>query len=85
MIILLLFTLVIFGLYLIVLLYIPYRNNKVYLYRDCLIDRIYDSPYYEELLIEFRQVSYSKMVCIPKPLKDEYWFSKEFIELLNKK
>ena len=61
------------------------KTEKDTFTKDEVRDRMRNSPYWKELFMGFSQVSYRKMVFIPKPLKDEYWFSKEFIELLNKK
>lgn len=68
------------------MMYLSYRTFQVSKFNLEIVDRIFNNRPYDDckvLLKEYEKISYNKMLLFPKPLKLEYWFSKEFIKLLN--
>lgn len=58
------------------------RNNLVYTYRAKLITRCYPNSNLSSRLIS--KYTYDEMLYSSKPLEDEYWFTNEEIEEINK-
>ena len=81
----LLYVLIVLLLVQIPLFYLLYRNEKVCKYRKDLLDRIFNSGNWNQLIIYYHNISYYKMLYSFKPLKDKYWFDEEFINKLNSK
>lgn len=71
----------IISIYLIVFLlccYFLYRDYRVFLFWISLIDKIFESDDWRELIEQFNAVSYHSMVFSFKPLRMECWFSEDF-------
>lgn len=77
-------------------LYIAIRNNKVFTFREYIIDRAYDEMLsilhkdidkYESMHKEWNKIydrhSYNKMLVSFKPLKSEHWFTEEEVKKFN--
>lgn len=77
-------------------LYIVIRNEKVFTFRNYILDRAYDemlhishedSDKYKSMHKEWDKIydrhSYNKMLFSFKPLKLEHWFTKEEIKKFN--
>lgn len=58
--------------------YFFYRNCRVCSFRLSLIDKIFESDDWRELIEQFDAVSYPSMVFSFKPLRMECWFSEDF-------
>lgn len=59
------------------------RNNRVFEFRALVIDAMFRSEYWQELVKEFDRVSYDSMCFSFKPLRLEKWYSEEFCEKIN--
>lgn len=77
-------------------LYIPIRNEKVFVFRTYILDRAYDEllrishediDKYESMHKEWDKIydrhSYNKMLFSFKPLKSEHWFTEKEIKKFN--
>ena len=69
------------------LLYLLYRNNKVYRFRNDILDHMYYSDIDWDKWLKARNIytkySYDDMVFSFKPIKLESWFTEEEIKLLG--
>ena len=63
--------------------YFSFRNNRVLEFRRCVIDAMFKSKYWLELVNEFDKVDYNAMFLSFKPLRMERWFSKDFCEKIK--
>lgn len=87
------FLLIICALSLVYLLYILKRNYEVHSFRSYIIDRLHEAKirainkgifYLDEYDDIYDKYSYNDMLYSFKPLKLEYWFTQEEIDLMNK-
>jgi len=69
---------------LVVCVYFLFRNFRVWRFRDKLIDRVFQGPYWMEKMEIFDRVPYNQMALSFKPLKLESFFTPEEIEMLSK-
>lgn len=74
-------------------LYLLHRNDSVYKFRRYIIERVFEAKirainkgvfYLDEYDDIYDKYSYDDMLYSFKPLKLEYWFTQEEIDLMNK-
>jgi hypothetical protein len=63
--------------------YFGFRNFRVWKFRDKLIDRVFQGPYWMEKREILDRVSYNEMMLSFKRLKLKSYFTEEEIEILN--